>query len=490
MPPVFPGAPFPVFQDPNQQAVQANAALAANGSAVFTGYGVSEISLFVNVKNAPTGTTPTLQYTLQEVDPGDNTTPRGPAVSTTLINAIGIQRISLESAYGGNVKVSWFVIGAGASFTGVYATLVGKAGATKLTDASGTVVGTLADGSGLVGLAVSLAGTNFPLSTLNSSTAQLASGATYTGAIETIYNEQAISVLVTSDQPGTLILNQYIDAAGTRKISSWPFAVAAGQGFSRSFVANGNYFNLTFQNTGPGATTTLNVNTAFGILGTQTNLGNAPVAINEVNGTMTSAAVAGGVMPVGLTDGVNVAGIKAPALNTDKGVVVAVSPTGAPTYSACLVGLVAAATPTDIATLTGSASKTIYPKRILISGTQTTAAVRDILLVKRSTADTGGTTVPTTAVAWDSRNAPATAVVVGYTANPTALGAAVGNLEAKRVLVPTATGQAELWVIDFATLRTTQPVALIGVAQQLAINLNGITSAGNNFDITIEWTEE
>jgi hypothetical protein len=58
------------------------------------------------------------------------------------------------------------------------------------------------------------------------------------------------------------------------------------------------------------------------------------------------------------------------------------------------------------------------------------------------------------------------------------------------VLVPTATGQAELWVIDFATLRTTQPVALIGVAQQLAINLNGITSAGNNFDITIEWTEE
>jgi hypothetical protein len=112
------------------------------------------------------------------------------------------------------------------------------------------------------------------------------------------------------------------------------------------------------------------------------------------------------------------------------------------------------------------------------------------MLIKRSTADTGGTTVPTTPVPWDSLNAAATAVVVGYTVNPTALGAAVGTLEVKKVQIPTTAGAAELWVIDFATLRTTQPVALRGVAEQLAINLNGITSAGNNFDITFEWTEE
>src|SRR5689334_8399519 len=98
MPAVILGAPGPVFQDPNQQAVQSNATLTASGSAVFTGYGAAEISLFINVKAAPTGTDPTLQYTIQEVDPGDGTTVIGTSVSSTAINAIGIQRITLVSA--------------------------------------------------------------------------------------------------------------------------------------------------------------------------------------------------------------------------------------------------------------------------------------------------------------------------------------------------------------------------------------------------------
>ena len=140
MPGVFLLTPGPVFQDPNQQAVHANATVTVSGSTVVTGYGVAEVSLFINVKASPTGTSPTLQYTIQEVDPGDGTTVIGATATSTVINAIGIQRITLEAAFGGSLKVSWTVGGSSPSFTQVYATLVGKAGSVKLVDATGTVI--------------------------------------------------------------------------------------------------------------------------------------------------------------------------------------------------------------------------------------------------------------------------------------------------------------------------------------------------------------
>lgn len=158
--------------------------------------------------------------------------------------------------------------------------------AARTSDGAGNAITSIADGAGQTGLAIAFAATNFVLSSNNSTTTQLNSGATFTGVLESIFNQQAVSVLLTSDQPGTLILNQYIDAAGLRKISAWSFAIAAGVPFSRNFVGNGNYFNLTFQNTGASATTTLNINTAYGTLAAATNLGNAPLALNEVNGAI------------------------------------------------------------------------------------------------------------------------------------------------------------------------------------------------------------
>lgn len=159
---------------------------------------------------------------------------------------------------------------------------------TKAQDGAGTAITSLADGAGQTGLGMSLVATNFVASAANSSTAQLATTATFTGTIETIFNQQAISILLTADQTGTLTLNQYIDLAGTRKISAWVFTIAAGVPFSRCFVGNGNYFNLTYQNTGAGTTTTLNINTAYGTLPNTTNLGNQSIALNEVNGTAIS----------------------------------------------------------------------------------------------------------------------------------------------------------------------------------------------------------
>lgn len=154
-------------------------------------------------------------------------------------------------------------------------------------DRLGNGIDSLTAGVGQNGLMIAVGATNFVASAANSSTAQLGAGATFTGTIESIFNQQAISVLLTTDLVGTLTLNQYIDKAGTRKISSWTFAIAAGVPFSRCFVGNGNFFNLTFTNTA-GTTTTLNIDTAYGTLPNATNLGNNNVALNEVNGTALS----------------------------------------------------------------------------------------------------------------------------------------------------------------------------------------------------------
>jgi hypothetical protein len=127
--------------------------------------------------------------------------------------------------------------------------------------------------------------TTFVTSAVNSSVAQLAAGATFTGTVETVFNYPAGSVLMTIDQSALLTINQYSDAAGAFLVSSWAYTVAANVPFSRSFVLNGNYVNFVLKNNGGSTTTTLNLNVAYGILQSSTNLGNEPVSLSEVNGT-------------------------------------------------------------------------------------------------------------------------------------------------------------------------------------------------------------
>lgn len=158
-----------------------------------------------------------------------------------------------------------------------------------------------------------------------------------------------------------------------------------------------------------------------------------------------------------------------------------------PTYSTSIIGLTAASAATDIFTITGSATKTIKVKKISITGTQTTAGANNIVLLKRSTANSAGTATTPAIVPHDSNSAAATAVVRAYTANPTA-GALVGNVRATKMLVPTITG-AEAPVEFTFGLEETQSLRLRGTGEVLALNLNGQTLLGNSFDIFIEWTE-
>lgn len=160
------------------------------------------------------------------------------------------------------------------------------------------------------------------------------------------------------------------------------------------------------------------------------------------------------------------------------------------TYSAATSNISSAPLATDIFTITGSATKTIRITRIVIVGSQTTTSTITILLIKRSTANTLGTSAAVTAVPNDSNSAAATATILSYIANPT-LGTLVGNMRSRKVFVATGASNAnsDEFVSEFGT-RNSQAIVLRGTNQVLAINLNGVTVSGGNFNMSVEWTEE
>lgn len=158
------------------------------------------------------------------------------------------------------------------------------------------------------------------------------------------------------------------------------------------------------------------------------------------------------------------------------------------TYSASVAGLVTALVATDIFTITGSASKTVKITQIQVAATGNNNNV-DLDLIKRSTANTGGTSTSRTAVPHDSTDAAATATVLAYTVNPT-LGTPVGTVRATNFATASAISpQADRVVFDFGA-SISKPIVLRGTSQVLAVNLNGNTIAAPAVDISVEWTEE
>lgn len=142
---------------------------------------------------------------------------------------------------------------------------------------------------------VQVASLYFPNSTGNNTTAQLAAGATFTGTVETVLSLQAAQIEIVCDQAYTLVVNQYIDAAGTQKSGSRTFTKTAGTPTNVNLLLPGNYFNLTLTNNGGSTTTTLVVNTTFGIMDSVDDTGrlmvNTPQAAPYTNQQRATAAV-------------------------------------------------------------------------------------------------------------------------------------------------------------------------------------------------------
>ena len=142
-------------------------------------------------------------------------------------------------------------------------------------------------------------------------------------------------------------------------------------------------------------------------------------------------------------------------------------------YSAASIHFVPAATATDICTLTGSATKPVKVISFKVFSNQTSAGTNQFHLIKRSTADTGGTFNTMTAIPFDSGWDAATATAVYYLANPTT-GTAVGTMFVKRF----ATGiSTSLLLPYFDFLDSKQgpaftPIVLHGTAEQIALNFN------------------
>jgi len=145
---------------------------------------------------------------------------------------------------------------------------------------------------------------------------------------------------------------------------------------------------------------------------------------------------------------------------------------------------------TDLVTIIGSATKLVKLIRVVFSGTIVTAAINgSVSIIKRSTADTAGTSTAPALNPLDSNNAAATAVMAAYTANPT-LGTTVGTIwQAKYLYVIAASGNPSVLTIDFNQLG--QAGTLRGVAQQLALNLNAVAFASaGSVDYSFVFTEE
>ena len=162
-------------------------------------------------------------------------------------------------------------------------------------------------------------------------------------------------------------------------------------------------------------------------------------------------------------------------------------------FMAASSGLVPAASATDIFSITGKTGKAIRINQIQISGIATAAAAVPISIVKRSTANTGGTSTSVPAVNLDTANsgAAAGATVLAYTANPAGLGTSAGNIATARMILSTASASVGTAPIAFAFERMYMKLpTLRDATESLCVNYGGVTAAGNSVDISISWTEE
>jgi len=148
---------------------------------------------------------------------------------------------------------------------------------------------------------------------------------------------------------------------------------------------------------------------------------------------------------------------------------------------------------TDIFTIRGSATKTIKITQIDIDGGATTTSSNNVVLIKRVTANTGGTFNVLTPTRYDTNTAGGTATVGYYTTNPTVLGTPQGTtgiISAYRVtFLAAAAAATTLVTLDFQK-NGAGSIVLNSATESLCINMNGATVAGNSININIEWTEE
>lgn len=293
------------------------------------------------------------------------------------------------------------------------------------------------------------------ISLFNNSTTVLGSGASFTGTGEDVTGYSSIIVNIDSDLVGTLAAQFSQNGTNWTIVPRTFFNVSNGQTYT--FIPAARYFRVFYTNA-TGTQSFFRLQTIFksNPIGEILAPANTPLTPNSLAKTVIS-------LP---NDGVKT------------------------TYTASISNSIPAAlTPTDVYVVNGSATKTIRISKVLVSGTRTTPTQTDIVLIKRSTANTLGTSTNVTPAANDSLNPLPTAVVKAYTANPT-VGTSVGLVYSVSLFIPGVATSGAGGIFSYEFGRLGQTIVLRGVNESLAINLAGVTIAGGSFNYTIEWTEE
>jgi len=155
------------------------------------------------------------------------------------------------------------------------------------------------------------------------------------------------------------------------------------------------------------------------------------------------------------------------------------------TYSASMV-IAPAANPTDVFQILGAANRIVEITKIRLSGLQTTAGLALFNLIKRSAANTTGTSSVPTSVPHDATDAAAAAGLKNYSVNPGGLGAAVGTVRAFLAAIGAATSLQAPTEIVFGE---NKPITLNSATEGLCLNMGGVTLTGGTLYLDIEWTE-
>lgn len=172
----------------------------------------------------------------------------------------------------------------------------------------------------------------------------------------------------------------------------------------------------------------------------------------------------------------------------------------AQTYSAAFIGLVPAASATDLVCISGAAGKTIKLQQVKLSGSAGTLVSLPITLLRRASLDSGGTAATTTAnpanniSARVTTNATAKAVPISYTANPTVNDTSPTYIDSQELTLPVTSAGTVInpLVFDFRgdASALLQPPTLTAAAQQICVNLNAVSVSSGVINGTLVWTEQ
>lgn len=139
----------------------------------------------------------------------------------------------------------------------------------------------------------------------------------------------------------------------------------------------------------------------------------------------------------------------------------------------------------EILEIAGSASATVEINRITITLYGTAAGKMDVVVNKRSTASTGGTSTTPAKVPYDAADAASTATVKVFSVTPT-VGTIVGAVRQAMVACAANDTSDRLKIESGGYAKS---FTLSGTAQVITVDLAGTVPTGGEMAIDIEWTE-